>query len=165
MAGGTEAAHTLLGVVSTIVAMIAVMAFLNATFQYFGTLVGLDFLTFEWILGKLFIPLAFIMGVPWSECEKVGQLIAIKCILNEFIAYRRLGQMIATNTISHRSATIATYAMCGSANPGFMGLSLAVFRSVCPEKSGDFSQVILRAFIAGIVACFMTACIAGALLE
>ncbi len=162
---GHEAAHTLINIAATIIAMIAFVGFLNGVFGYFGAQAGVD-ISFELVLGWMFMPIAFLMGIPWDECEVAGRLLSTKCVLNEFIAYRQLGEYIAMgeqNPLSARSVLIVTYAMCGSANPGFMGLSLAVFRSTCPERSEVFSAVLIRAFISGIVACFLTACIAGAL--
>ena len=105
------------------------------------------------------------MGIPWSECQQVGELLAIKCILNEFIAYYRLGLIRKAGTLSARTITIVTYAMCGSANPGFMGMSVAIFRGICPERAPDFTKVLFRSFASGIIACFITACIAGALIS
>lgn len=77
-------------------------SFLNAVFSFFGALVGYDFVTFEWLLGKAFLPLAWLMGVPWAECEHVAHLIGIKTVINEFIAYRKLGILIASGAISRR---------------------------------------------------------------
>ncbi len=110
------------------------------------------------------MPFAFIMGVEWSECNVVGTLIGIKTVANEFIAYRRLGVLIEAGALSPRSTTIATYALCGYANPGSVGVQLATLTSLCPERRGDFVATVGRAFVAGTIACFLTACIAGALL-
>lgn len=104
------------------------------------------------------------MGIPWEECESVGYLIGIKSVVNEFIAYRELGIMIAAGTLSERSIAITTYALCGFANPGSVGVQLAILSGICPERKADFSKIVVRAFIAGSVASFLTACIAGALL-
>ena len=125
-----ESAHTIVNVGAGIIAMIALVAFLNAMFGYFAGLIGLE-LSFELVLGWMFMPLAFMMGIPWAQCEAAGYLLALKCVLNEFIAYRQLGNYIQAgdeNPLSPRSVMIVTYAMCGSANPGFMGLSLGIFR-------------------------------------
>ena len=131
------------------------------------------------------MPLAFIMGVDWSECHIVGTLLGIKTVANEFIAYRRLGKyvcflflrinyhrktflkglLIETGGLSARATTIATYALCGFANPGSVGVQLATLSSLCPQRKADVASVICRAFVAGSVACFLTACIAGSLLD
>ena len=105
------------------------------------------------------------MGVDWKECHLVGTLIGIKTIANEFIAYRRLGLLIEAQTLSPRATLIATYALCGYANPGSMGVQLATLGSLCPSRRDEVSSIIFRAFVAGSVACFLTACIAGSLVE
>ena len=110
------------------------------------------------------MPIAYLMGVDWSECQIVGGLIGIKTVANEFIAYRRLGILIEDGALTPRAATIATYALCGYANPGSVGVQLATLSSLCSDRKADFANVVCRAFVAGTAACFLTACIAGALL-
>jgi len=117
------------------------------------------------ISGYAFMPLAFIMGVDWDECHMVGKLIGIKTVANEFIAYRQLGLLVEAQEISPRASLIATYALCGYSNPGSIGVQLATIGSLCPSRRDEVSSIIFRAFVAGSVACFLTACIAGALVE
>ena len=109
--------------------------------------------------------MAFILGVPWPECHTVGTLLGIKTVANEFIAYRRLGLLIEAGQLTPRASTIATYALCGFANPGSVGVQLATLASLCPQRKADVASVIGRAFVAGTVASFFTAGIAGALLD
>ena len=162
--GASSAAMIVLQITAIVIACIAFVAFLNAVVVYLGGLVGFDkTFTFEFILGKIFIPLAYMMGVEWNECEQVGLLIGMKTAVNEFIAYRNLG--LVMNKLSPRTVSITTYALCGYANPGSIGIQLATFGALCPERMADYSTVILRAFFAGSLACFMTACIAGALID
>ena len=162
--GSSEAAYTVINIGAIVIALIAFVAFLDGLLSFFMGLIGFPYVTFEWLLGKIFMPLAWMMGVTWDECETVGMLIGKKTVLNEFIAYRELGTIIRNCELSPRSSAIATYALCGYANPGSIGISLAVMRQMCPERVGDYTRVIIRAFIAGSLACFMTACIAGALI-
>ncbi len=84
-------------------------------------------------------------------------------MVNDFLAYRKLSVLIADGEITDRSAMIATYAICGFSNPGAAGIGLAALSALCPERQGDFAQLTVRAFVGGIIACFMTACIAGML--
>jgi nucleoside permease NupC len=86
-------------------------------------------------------------------------------VINEFLAYRYLVEYTRTNAISARSTAIATYALCGFSNPAAIGISQATLCALCPERAPVFSRVVLRSFIAGSVACFMTACIAGSLID
>lgn len=129
-----------------------------------GLLVGED-LDFEWILQRVFTPLAYILGVPWgTESENVGRLIATKTVINEFVAYERLGIMQKNGEISARSAAIATYAVCGFANPSSLGIMIAALSTMAPERRGAIASVAWRAFIAGSCICFITASIAGILM-
>ena len=155
----------MLNITAIVIAVIAFVAFLDAVVAFLAGLVGFPQLTFQTILGYAFMPLAFIMGVEWAECHTVGTLIGIKTVANEFIAYRQLGILIEAQALSPRAALIATYALCGYANPGSMGVQLATLGSLCPTRRDDVSSVIFRAFVAGSVACFLTASIAGALVE
>ena len=89
------------------------------------------------------------MGVDWSECDAVAKLVGIKTIVNEFIAYQKLGVLIKEGALSPRAVTIATYALCGYANPGSIGVTLASLGGICPQRRKDFSQLVVRAFVAG----------------
>lgn len=98
--GAFAAVQLIAGIIANLVAFVSFVAFLNAVVSWLGMLVGFDFLSVEWFFGKLFIPLAFIIGIPWEDCEKVGAVIASKNIVNEFVAYKRLGELKAANAIS-----------------------------------------------------------------
>lgn len=73
---------------------------MNGVVNWLGMLVGYDYISVEWFFGKLFIPLAYIIGIQWDDCEKVGEVIAAKNIINEFVAYQKLGQLKEDNAIS-----------------------------------------------------------------
>lgn len=98
--GAQQAIALVLGIIANLIAFVAFVAFLNGIVSWLGILIGYDFLTFEWIFAKLFIPLAWVIGVEWKDCENVGLLIATKTIINEFVAYERLGKMKAAQEIS-----------------------------------------------------------------
>ena len=161
--GASSAGILVVNITAIVVAFIAFMAFLNSVVEFFGDQVGVPGLSFDIILGKIFIPLTFCMGVDWADCEKVSRLLGLKTVLNEFIAYRELGKLIDANELSQRSIVIATYALCGFANPGSIGVQLATLSSMAPTRKADFASVAFRAFVSGSMACFLTACIAGAL--
>ncbi|KAH9369547.1 hypothetical protein HPB48_019665 [Haemaphysalis longicornis] len=146
-------------IVSNLVGFLAFLAFLNTMVGWFGAIVALDFLSFEWLLGQIFTPLAFAMGVPWDDCGVVGELIGIKTFANEFIAYSRLSEL--AKNIQPRSVVIATYALCGFSNFGSIGIMLGAMGAMAPARKGDLAEVSLRALAAGSAACFMTACVAG----
>ena len=163
--GASSAGILVVNITAIVVAFIAFMAFLNSVVAFLGDQVGISGLSFDIIIGKIFIPLTFCMGVEWEDCEKVSRLLGLKTVLNEFIAYRELGKLIDAGELSQRSTVIATYALCGFANPGSIGVQLATLSSMAPGRKSDFADVAFRAFISGSMACFLTACIAGALYD
>lgn len=107
------------------------------------------------------MPLSWLMGVPWEDCEYVGTLIGLKTVINELVAYQKLGEFKKQNKIFGRSEAIATFAICGFANPGSIGIQIGVFSSLAPEKKEQVTDVIVRAFVTGSAVCFLTASIAG----
>lgn len=101
------------------------------------------------------------MGVPWEDCEDVGTLIGLKMVVNELIAYQKMGEFKKQGRIYGRSEAIATFAICGFANPGSIGIQIGVFSSLAPKKKKHITKVIIRAFLAGSAVCFLTASVAG----
>ncbi len=120
----------------------------------------------EGIFGILFFPIALLMGVPWSDCYLVGQLLGEKMVINEWVAYDHLGRMIADPeiTLHPRSIAIASYALCGFANFGSIAIQIGGIGGIAPNRRHDLARLGLRAMIAGSIAAFMTATIAGMLL-
>ncbi|KAL6438681.1 hypothetical protein ACFW04_004589 [Cataglyphis niger] len=163
--GALAALPIVLGVLANIVAFVSFIAFLNGMLSWFGAQVGYEELSLEIILAKVFMPLSWIMGVPWEHCEDVGTLIGLKTVVNELIAYQKMGEFKKKGRIFGRSEAIATYAICGFANPGSIGIQIGVFASLAPENKERVTNVILRAFIAGSAVCFLTASIAGMLID
>jgi pyrimidine nucleoside transport protein len=115
--------------------------------------------TLELILGKVLIPVSYIMGVEWDECEKVGQLIGIKTMVNEFVAFQKMGTM----ELSPKSKVIATYSICGFTNPGSVGIMLSTIGTFMPNNKYRLTKVVFRSFVTACFVLFMTACIAGLL--
>ncbi|KAJ3652470.1 hypothetical protein Zmor_018431 [Zophobas morio] len=161
--GAGEAAMIVLGIIANLISFIATIYFINGVLSWLGTLVGYteegELWTLEIILGKVFIPLTYTMGVQWDECEKVGQLIGVKTIVNEFVAFQKMGEM----DLSPKSKIIATYSICGFANPGSVGIMLSTLGAFMPNKRENLTRLVFRAFLGGCFVCFMTACIAGLL--
>ncbi|MCA9597187.1 MAG: NupC/NupG family nucleoside CNT transporter [Myxococcales bacterium] len=118
------------------------------------------------ILGWLFSPIAFSMGVPWSESATVGRLLGEKLVLTEFIAYIHLGELTtaAKPVLSERSAVIASYALCGFANFASIGIQLGGIGGIAPRRMPDLAALGFRAMIAGSLAAFMTGTVAGVLI-
>ncbi|MCA8920978.1 MAG: hypothetical protein KDD82_04165 [Planctomycetes bacterium] len=126
-------------------------------------------LSLQKLLGFLLAPLAWLMGVPSEDMFQVGQLIGIKSVVNEFVAYLELAGMCkpgAANALTHpRSVVIATYALCGFANLGSIGIQLGGIGGIAPERRSDLAKIGFRAMIAGTIAALLTATVAGMLLK
>lgn len=169
--GASEGMKLALNVAAMLIAFLGLLALVNALLGWMGARFGLPQLSLEWIFSYLLAPVAWLMGVPWADCGQVGVLLGKKTILNEFIAYLDLKTLIDNGrksaslpTISERSQIIATYALCGFSNIGSIGIQIGGIGGIAPERQADLALLGVRAMIAGSLACFMTAAIAGMLL-
>jgi CNT family concentrative nucleoside transporter len=160
--GASDGLRLALNVGAMLVAFVALVYLLNDALARAGGLVGLPGLSFEGILGALLAPLAFLIGVPWEDAPRVGELIGIKVVLNEFLAYQRLAEIGAG--LQTRSALIASYALCGFANFGSLAILLGGLGGIAPSRRGDIARDGLRAILGGATASLLTAAIAGLLL-
>jgi len=161
--GAMMGTQLVLGIIANLIAFVSFVAFINGILSWLGMLVGYEVLTLEFIFGKVFIPLAWIMGVQWDECEEVARLVGIKTIVNEFVAYEQMGESKRAGLLSPRSELIATYALCGFSNPASIGILIGALVTMAPENRSAITEVAFRAFIAGSATCFLTACVAGML--
>ncbi len=158
--GASEGLKLALNVAAMLITFISLIALLNVFLEQLGDVVGQK-VSFESIIGLIFRPLAFMIGVPWQDCAIVGQLIGEKIVLNEFIAYLHLSEYIKAGALSDRSVMLATYALCGFANFSSIGLQVGGIGSLAPSRKKDFAAIGLRALLGGILTGLMTACIAG----
>jgi CNT family concentrative nucleoside transporter len=156
--GAIDGVHLAISVAAVLIAFIALVAMVNSLFGLFGT-------SFETVLGWLFAPIAFIMGIPWKEAVQVGSLLGQKTVLNEFVAYLNMAKGLASGELilSGRSITIATYALCGFANFGSLGIMIAGISGMAPGRRHDLARLGIRSIISGSLAAFLTATIAGIL--
>jgi CNT family concentrative nucleoside transporter len=159
--GTTEGLNLALNVAAMLISFLSLVALLNLLLGRLGGLLHVR-LSLEAILGYAFMPLALVMGVPWKEAFAIGDLLGTRMVLNELIAYSRLGALKAT--LDPRTFTIATYALCGFANLSSVGIQIGGIGALIPERRSDLARLGLRALLAGTFANFMTACIAGLLL-
>jgi CNT family concentrative nucleoside transporter len=159
--GTTEGLHLALNVAAMLISFLSLVALANLLLGQLGSLFGAK-LGLETILGWAFMPLALVMGVPWKDAFAIGDLLGTRVVLNELIAYSRLGAI--RETLDPRSFTIATYALCGFANLSSIGIQIGGIGALAPERRSDLARLGLRALLAGTFANFMTACIAGMLL-
>jgi concentrative nucleoside transporter, CNT family len=156
--GASEGVHLAINVMAMLIAFIAFVALFNYFFGLAGT-------SMEVILGYIMRPFAWLMGVPWDEAGRVGALFGEKTILNEFIAYKHLGEFAnSSSPLSPRSTIIATYALCGFANLGSIAIQLGGISGIAPSRRGEIASLGFKAMIAGTFASFVTANIAGMLL-
>ncbi|MEH0761549.1 NupC/NupG family nucleoside CNT transporter [Vibrio sp. 16] len=147
---------------ATLLAFVSVIAMLNGMLGWVGSLMGMD-LSFELILGYLFAPVAWLLGVPWNEAITAGSLIGNKIVVNEFVAFIQLMDVKAQ--LSEHSQAIVTFALCGFANISTMAMLIGGLGSVVPEKRPFISKFGFRAIAAGVMANLMSASIAGVILS
>ena len=162
--GAAQGVQLAINVAAMLMAFVALMAMLNAGLGWIGGLVGIEHLSLQLILGTLLRPLAFVMGVPWSDTAYVGGLIGLKTSLNEFVAYAQFAGDLGTGmTLSPRSAVICTYALLGFANFSSIAIQIGGIGGLAPERRGEIAKFGLRAMIAGNLAAFISASLAGML--
>jgi CNT family concentrative nucleoside transporter len=163
--GASDGLGLALNVGAMLLAFIALVSLLNALLGWGGSLVGLEALSLEAILGWVLAPLAWLMGVPWEDAVVVGSLMGVKTVLNEFVAYLQLSSILQGETpLQPRSVVIAIYALSGFANFSSIAIQLGGIGPIAPSRRHDLSRLGLRAMVAGSLAAFMTATIAGMLL-
>lgn len=149
---------------ATLVAFVAGVAMLNDGLSWLGGFAGIEGLTLQRVLGTLLAPVAFVMGVSWQDAPQIGALLGVKTVLNEFLAYQQLGELIRAGTITPRSAIIASYALCGFANFGSLAILIGGLGGMAPTRRADVARLGLRSILAGSLATFVVACLAGVLL-
>ncbi len=158
--GASEGMKLALNVGAMLIAFIALVALCNAFLEVF-TVGGMP-LTLERVFGWLFMPLALVMGVPWSEAFEVGTVLGTRTVVNELVAFEVLRNL--AGALSERSHAIATFAVTGFANVSSIGILIGGLGGLVPERKHDIARLGLRALLAATLANFSSACVAGALL-
>lgn len=159
--GASDGLTLTLNVAAMLVAFISLVAFMNWLLSLLGN-VGHEPLSLERITGWIFTPFAWLMGIQGEDVHIVAMLLGKRLILNEFIAYQELTRL--KDALSPRSFTIATYALCGFANFGSIGVMIGGIGRLIPSRRAELAELGVRAMIGGTLACYMTACIAGLLI-
>jgi concentrative nucleoside transporter, CNT family len=162
--GAGEGLHLALNIGGMLIAFLALIAMVNGILGWVHTLPGLGWLpsSMQGIMGVIFAPVAWLLGVSWHDCQTIGNLLGTRLVLNEFVAFVDLGQLQAE--ISPRSFVIATYALCGFANLSSIAIQIGGIGALAPSRKSDLARLGLKAVAAGTMANFMSACIAGMLL-
>ena len=155
--GASDGLKLAANVGAMLVAFISIVALLNYIFGIVGT-------SIEQILSIIFKPLAWTMGIPWSEAGYVGSLMGEKIVFTELIAFGDLQSMISKNQLSERSVIIASYALCGFANFGSIGIQLGGIGGIAPQRKKELAKLITKAMIGGALASWLTASVAGILI-
>jgi CNT family concentrative nucleoside transporter len=164
--GAADGVKLSLNVAGMLLAFVALIAMINYPLTWIGEITGIESLigqplSLSLILGYLLSPLAWIIGIPWSEATIVGGLIGEKVVINEFVAYMHLGEI--KDTLSEHSVLISTYALCGFANFSSIAIQLGGIGGLAPNRRPDIARLGLRAVLGGTLATMMTATIAGVL--
>jgi CNT family concentrative nucleoside transporter len=170
--GAIEGLHLSLNVAGMLIAFIALVAMVNGIFGFVHDwlasaipMVGAYFpASLDVLLGWVFRPIAWAMGVSWKDSLTVGNLLGTRMVLNEFVAFAKLGEPGVGSSLDPRSFVIVTYALCGFANFSSIAIQIGGIGSLAPSRRGDLARLGLRAMIAGTLANFLTATIAGLLL-
>jgi CNT family concentrative nucleoside transporter len=169
--GTSDGLRLAVNVGAMLLVFIALMALANGLLDKFGSFTGLNEmiaeggvyggLSFEFLLGYSCRPIVWLMGVEWADSIYVGELLGTKTILNEFVAYPRLGEMKEAGMLSQKSIIMSTYMLCGFANFASIGIQIGGIGSLAPTRKGLLSKLGVRALIGGTIACLMTAVIVG----
>jgi CNT family concentrative nucleoside transporter len=154
--GAGDGLQLALNIGGMLIAFLSLIALVN------GCLVGLGAPTLQTILGYAFAPVAWLLGVAWNDCQTIGQFLGTRLVLNEFVAFIELGKVKAM--LEPRSFTIATFALCGFANLSSVAIQVGGMGALMPTRKSDIARLGLKAVMAGTMANFMSACIAGMLL-
>lgn len=161
--GASEGLALAFNVAAMLLAFIALIAMINAGMKLVGGWIGMPSLTLENALAVIGWPLAWIMGVPTQDCWVVGKLLGVKTVLNEFVAYLQLADILKAGGLQHRSVVIASYALSGFANFSSIAIQIGGISSIAPSRRHDLAKLGLKAMVVGAIATFMTATVAGIL--
>ena len=143
----------------SLIAIIGLVALVNGMLGYIGGIAGMDSLSLEKIFAYIFSPLGFIMGLTGDDILLAGQLLGSKLVLNEFVAFQSLGQIITT--LGDRTALLLSISLAGFANISSMGICIAGIAALCPEKRGVLSRLVFKAMIGGFAVSVLNAIIVG----
>ncbi len=155
--GTRDGLHLALNIAAMLIAFLGLIALINKGLAFADT-------SLQALFGRALAPVAYLLGVPWKDCAAIGGLLGTRTVLNELIAFGELGALWKTGSITRKSFTIATFALCGFANFSSIGIQLGGLGALAPKRSHDLARLGFRALLAGTLANFLSACIAGILL-
>jgi CNT family concentrative nucleoside transporter len=161
MQGTKQGLELFLNIVATLLVFVALVYVLDALLGLLPTVFGSE-MTLERMVGWIFAPIAWLVGVPWSDAHTVGSLLGTKTVFNELLAYRELAGFPA-GMLGERSRLLATYALCGFANFGSVGILVAALATMAPSRRAEIAKLGMRALVGGTLATCGTAAIVGML--
>ena len=157
--GAMTGMNVALAVGAMLVAFVGLIYLVNGLLGVFGGLIGFEELTVQWLLGKLFAPLAFLLGVPWGEAAQAGSLIGQKLVINEFYAY--VSFVGVKESLTPYTQLVVTFALCGFSNLASIAILLGGLGAVVPSRRHDIARLGLRAVIGGTLVNLLNASLAG----
>jgi CNT family concentrative nucleoside transporter len=157
--GTWEGVVLLANVTAMLIVAVALVALANQLLGLIAAPFGLQ-LTFQQVLGWVFAPLAWLVGIPWAECAQAGALLGVKTVLNEFLAYLQLAGL-PPGALSERSRLILTYALCGFANFGSLGIMVGGIAAMVPQRRAEIAELGAKTMVSGTLATLMTAAVVG----
>lgn len=160
--GASEGLTLALNIGAMLLAFISLIALVNGIIGFIGGLIGINGLSLEMILGYIFSPVVAIIGVPWNEALTAGSLLGQKIVLNEFVAFSKLGPMIGE--LSEKTAAIMTFALCGFANISSIAILIGGIGGIAPKRKHEVAKLGIKAIIAGTLANLLSGTIAGLLI-
>ncbi|MGA9800910.1 MAG: nucleoside transporter C-terminal domain-containing protein [Terriglobales bacterium] len=162
--GTIDGLHLALNIAAMLISFLALIALVNGVFAGIHNHITHWFpSSLEQVFGVIFAPIAFVIGIPWHDCDVVGNLLGTRMVINELVAYGMLGAQKAT--LDPRTFAIATFALCGFANFSSIGIQIGGISALAPNKRGELAKLGFRAMIAGTMANLMSASIVGILLQ
>jgi CNT family concentrative nucleoside transporter len=161
--GTSDGLQIVLNVGATLIVFVALVAMLNGLLGMLGKVSGAS-ISVERVLGIVFSPLAWAMGIPWKDAPTAGSLLGVKLVLTEFTAFIRMGA-IPVGAIGERTRVIMTYALCGFANIASVGINLAGYTVLAPERRAEVVGMVWKAMFVGFLATCLTASVVGAMPE
>ncbi|HTR48933.1 MAG TPA: nucleoside transporter C-terminal domain-containing protein [Verrucomicrobiae bacterium] len=161
--GTIDGLHLALNVAAMLIAFIALLKLVDGCFGLVGHVLKWFPSSIEQVFGYVFSPVAWLIGIPWKDCHNIGNLLGLRMVTNELVAFQQLGPLQAL--LDPRSFTIATFALCGFANFSSIGIQIGGIGALAPNKRGDLARLGVRAMLAGTMANLMSASLVGIMLR
>ncbi len=163
--GTTDGLNLAINVAAMLISFIALIYLVDGIFGLVHGHIAWFPQSLEQVFGWVLSPIAWLIGIPWRDAPTIGNLLGLRMVTNELVAFQRLGPMAAANTIEPRSFTIATFALCGFANLSSIGIQIGGIGALAPNRKSDLARLGIRAMLAGTMANLMSASIVGIMLK